>query len=238
MTPIDPINMFSSWSVMRGLRNSIRRIMPMESGHRHLKMPVLETERLLLRKLDQEDLKGIIAWEAVPGAQNTEVEAQEFLEYCFREYRERGIGPWGMQLKETGAIVGNCGFPHIVFKNRCAEVNYDVTLRHRGKGLAPEALNALLKFGFRDIDLIRIQARCDPGNLSSERVMLKAGMRFEGLIEESLFSKDTNPKQKLYAISADDFNRSATHVYGCQIDGAEQSDGSSEIPAKDSATSD
>jgi [ribosomal protein S5]-alanine N-acetyltransferase len=185
----------------------------MGSEHRQLKMPVLETERLVLRKLDQEDLIDIIAWEAVPGAQNTEVEAQEFLEFCFREYRERGIGPWGMQLKETGAIVGNCGFPHIVFKNRCGEVNYYVTLQHRGKGLAPEALKALLKFGFRDIELMRIQARCDLGNLSSERVMLKTGMRFEGLIDDSLFSEDPNPKQKLYAISANDFNQAATSVY-------------------------
>jgi [ribosomal protein S5]-alanine N-acetyltransferase len=227
MAPIDPINILSCWLLIKAMRNRIRRILPMECERRLLKMPVLETERLVLRKLDQEDLKDIIAWEAVPGAQNSEVEAQEFLEYCFREYRERGIGTWGMQLKETGAIVGNCGFPHIVFKNRCGEVNYDVTHRHRGKGLAPEALKALLKFGFRDIELIRIQARCDLDNLSSERVMLKVGMRFEGLIEDSLFSKGPNPKQKLYAISANDFNRAATSGYGRQIDGAEHSDGSS-----------
>jgi len=213
MAPGDPINIFSCWSLIKIMRNRVRRILPMESGYRQLKMPVLETERLVLRKLDQEDLKDIIAWEAVPAAQNTEVEAQKFLEYCFREYRERGIGPWGMQFKETGAIVGNCGFPHITFKNRCGEVNYYVTLRHRGQGLAPEALKALLKFGFWDIDLIRIQARCELGNLSSERVMLKTGMRFEGLIEDSLFSENPNPKQKLYAISANDFNRAATGVY-------------------------
>ena len=196
------------------MRSRIRRILRIESEYRLLKMPVLETERLVLRKLDQEDLKDIIAWEALPGAQNSEIEAQEFLEYCFREYRDRGIGPWGMQLKETGEIVGNCGFPHIIFKNRCGEVNYCVTLQHRGRGLALEALMALLGFGFGDIGLIRIQARCDLDNLSSERVMLKAGMRFEGLIENSPFSKDPNPKQKLYAILTSDFNRATASVYG------------------------
>src|ERR1700722_8671114 len=131
MAPIDPIKILSSWSAMKSLRNRIRRILPMESEDRQLKMPTLETERLVLRKLDQEDLKDIIAWEAVPGLQSTEAEAREFLEYCFREYRHRGVGPWGMQLKESGAIVGNCGFPHIDFKRRCGEVNYDVTVRHR-----------------------------------------------------------------------------------------------------------
>ncbi len=202
---------------MKPLWNRIRRIIPMDTGQQKLKMPVLETERLVLRKLDQDDLRDIIAWEEVPSAQSPEVDAKQFLDFCFREYRERGIGPWGMQLKETGAIVGNCGFPHIIFKDHCGEVNYYVAPRHRGQGLALEALKALLEFGFRDIGLTRIQARCDPDNLSSERVMQKAGMRFEGLTEQARSSKDPSPKQKLYAILRSEFNLAATGVLDCPI---------------------
>jgi ribosomal-protein-alanine N-acetyltransferase len=62
-------------------------------------------------------------------------------------------------------------------------------------------------FGFRDIGLTRIQARCQPDNLSSERVMQKAGMRFEGWIESAPSAKDPTPKQKLYAIQEHDFNK-------------------------------
>lgn len=184
----------------------MRRIFRVATGQRVLQMQVLESERLVFRKFDQDDLRNIVAWEEIPGAQNMEVEAQEFLDYCFREYRERGIGPWRMQLKETGAIVGNCGFPEIVLKNLCGEVNYYVALRHRGQGLAPEALKTLLTFGFREIGLTRIQARCEPDNLSSERVMQKAGMKFEGWVEQAPHSKDSSPKQKLYAMFAKDFH--------------------------------
>jgi [ribosomal protein S5]-alanine N-acetyltransferase len=109
-------------------------------------------------------------------------------------------------LKETKVIVGNCGFPHVIFKSLCGEVNYYVAPGHRGQGLAPEALKALLKLGFRGIGLTRIQARCELGNLSSERVMQKAGMVFEGLIEDAHSSKDPSPKQKLYVIHGKDFN--------------------------------
>ena len=112
----DQINHFFHSPVMKSLRNRIRRILPTDLGQRKLQMPVLETERLVLRQLDQDDLRDITAWEEVTSAQNNDVAAQEFLDYCFREYRERGIGPWGIQLKETGAIVGNCGFPDIVLK--------------------------------------------------------------------------------------------------------------------------
>jgi [ribosomal protein S5]-alanine N-acetyltransferase len=206
----DRINLFSRWPVMNALRNRVRRMIRMSSGQRKVKMAVLETERFVLRKVEQNDLSDIIAWEETRVAKSTGVQAQEFLDYCFREYRDRGIGPWGIQLKETKVIVGNCGFPHVIFKNLCGEVNYFVAPRHRGKGLAPEALKALLKFGFRDIGLARIQARCEFGNLSSERVMQKAGMTFEGLIEDAPSSKDPSHKQKLYVIHRKVFDLAGT----------------------------
>jgi RimJ/RimL family protein N-acetyltransferase len=223
----DRISFLSRWPVVKAFRSGIRRMFRMGSGQRKLDMPVLETERLVLRKLDLSDLRDIIAWEDVPIAQNAEVQAQEFLDYCFREYRERGIGPWGIQLKETRVIVGNCGFPHVIFKSLCGEVNYYVAPGHRGQGLAPEALKALLKFGFRDVELARIQARCELGNLSSERVMQKAGMMFEGLIEDAPSLKSPILKQKLYAILAEEFNLSGTGAQDCAINATPHSDGRS-----------
>jgi ribosomal-protein-alanine N-acetyltransferase len=223
----DRIILFSRWQVVKAFRSGIRRMIRMGLGQRKLDMPVLETERLVLRKLDQDDLKDIVAWEDVPIAQSARVQAQDFLDYCFREYRERGIGPWGIQLKETKVIVGNCGFPHIIFKSLCGEVNYYVAPRHRGQGLAPEALGALLKLGFRDIGLARIQARCELGNLSSERVMQKAGMRFERLIEDAPSSKSPSPKQKLYAILAKEFDLAGTGLQDCTTNATAHSNGRS-----------
>ncbi len=223
----DSIGFFSRWPVMKALRNRFRRILSVSSRQRKLKMPVLETKRLVLRQLDQDDLRDIIAWEEVTMARNTDVAAQEFLDYCFREYRERGVGPWGIQWKETGAIVGNCGFPHIIFKNLCGEVNCYIASRHRGQGLAPEALQALFQWGFRDIGLTRIQARCEPDNLSSQRLAQKAGMRYEGWIESAPFSKDPSPKQKLYAILGHDFNIGSTNINNHAINKTAPSDGRS-----------
>lgn len=210
---------------MKALRNRMRRILPGVSGHRKLTMPVLETERLVLRKFDQDDLPDILRWEEISNARNPKIDAQKFLDYSFGEYREGGAGPWGMQLKKSGEMVGNCGFPHIIFEELCGEVNYYVDPRHRGQGLALEAVKALLKFGFRDIGLTRIQGRCEPENLGSERVMQKAGMKFEGFIEHAPFSNDPSPKQKLYAISGNDFGQPANGVDDCATNMTVQSDG-------------
>jgi ribosomal-protein-alanine N-acetyltransferase len=190
-------------------------------------MPVLETERLVLRKFEQDDLKDILAWEEISNGRNAKVEAQKFLEYCFGEYRAGGAGPWGMQLKATGAMVGNCGFPHLIFEELCGEVNYYVDQRHRGQGLAPEAVKALLKFGFQEIGLARIQARCEPDNFGSERVMQKAGMKFEGFIEHAPFSNQPTPKQKLYTILGKDFRLPANGLDECSKNMTAQPDGCS-----------
>ena len=167
------MGLFSRLPALKALRICIRRMISFNPVQRKLKMQVLETERLVLRKLEREDLRDIIAWEDLPDAQSAELQAQEFLDYCFREYRDWGFGPWGILLKETGTIVGNCGFPHIIFKNLCGEVNYYIATRHRGKGLALEALKALLQFGFWERSGWRESRHDASRKTSPERVMVK-----------------------------------------------------------------
>jgi len=164
-------------------------------------MRPLETERLLLREFRQEDLGGVIRWEVwVDPQHNNEIEAQKLLDYCFREYGKSGIGPWGMVVKKTGLLVGSCGLPHISFQQGTGEVNYYVARQYRGQGLATEALMAVLGFGFGDIGLTRIQGRCTPDNRSSERVMQKAGLKFERMIRSDAASDAASRKEKLFVI--------------------------------------
>lgn len=167
-------------------------------------MRAFETERLLLGEFHQEDLRDVASWEEGSGAQSVEVAAQEFLDFCFREYRERGIGPWGMRLKKTGRMVGNCGFPHLDLRRNTAEVNYYVAPQHRGLGLATEALKALMEFGSEELGLTEIQARCAADNVQSERVMQKAGMRFKRSLR-SASSGEGGREERLYvaAVRAD-----------------------------------
>jgi ribosomal-protein-alanine N-acetyltransferase len=169
-----------------------------------LKMSELETERLRLREFRQSDLTAVAGWEGTE-------HAEKFLEFCFQSYREWGMGPWAMLLKETGVIAGNCGFCRINYDRGagtleyCGDVNYYVAPQHRGKGFATEALRAILKFGFSDLRLTRIQGRCAPDNVSSERVMQKAGLKFERMIAAG---GESSPQEKLYAISREDFQAS------------------------------
>jgi ribosomal-protein-alanine N-acetyltransferase len=175
-----------------------------------LKMRELQTARLVLREFQQADLTDVTSWEQG-------LEPQNFLEFCFGSYRKWGMGPWAMLLKERRRIVGSCSFCRISYDRAlktfdyCGEVNYFVAPQYRGSGLATEALRAILGFGFRDIRLTRIQGRCSPENLSSERVLQKAGLQFERMI---LASRGGSPDEKLYAIMREDYQILRTGVTG------------------------
>jgi ribosomal-protein-alanine N-acetyltransferase len=166
----------------------------------NLKMIELETERLRLRQFQDSDLANVALWDKT-------LRAEEFLEFCFRSYREWGMGPWAMVLKESEAIAGNCSFCRIGYERElgkleyCGEVNYFVAPPYRGKGFASEALRIMLRFGFVDLKLTRIQGRCAPENVSSERVLQKAGLKFDRMI----VGREGSSEDKLYVISREDF---------------------------------
>ncbi len=165
-----------------------------------LKMSDLQTERLLLREFRQTDVANVARWEGT-------LHAEKFIEFCLQSYRAWGMGPWAMLHKQSGALVGNCGFCRIRYDRAldtleyCGEVNYFVAPQYRREGFATEALRAVLKFGFCDLRLTRIQGRCAPVNASSERVMQKAGLKFDRMIAGAA---EGSPEERLYAITRED----------------------------------
>jgi ribosomal-protein-alanine N-acetyltransferase len=173
-----------------------------------LSMPNLETRRLHLRRFEERDVAGALAWandEAVfrysfsEPPRNME-EAGAFLRYCFQEYESKGIGPWLVELRENGEQVGNCSFKSIDAANSSIEINYFFGSRHWGKGLGTEAIGAMLRFGFAVIGANRMEARSIADNAASQRVAQKAGMRFEGMLRESVYAKGRFYDLKVYSI--------------------------------------
>ncbi|NIW38715.1 MAG: GNAT family N-acetyltransferase, partial [Gemmatimonadetes bacterium] len=72
---------------------------------------------------------------------------------------------------------------------RQAEIGYDLAHRHWGRGLMTEALRPMLRFGFEEMDLHRIEAGVTVGNEASARVLEKLGFREEGLLRRGGYWK-------------------------------------------------
>lgn len=57
-----------------------------------------------------------------------------------------------------------------------------------------------IDFGFNKIKLHRLEARCITANFGSEKVMLKNGMKFEGVLRDVVYAKGAFRSLKLYSI--------------------------------------
>lgn len=152
--------------------------------------PVLNTTRLILRALRPSDLDDLyeyasdpeidhyVPWERYKNFEEARENLNEFLE----EYQKDGLGAWGIEHRADQKLIGiiNTSIPHRI--NRRVEVGYTISRAYWNHGLATEALQAVIQFGFEKMELVRMEAVVLPENIASARVLEKAGMRFEGLI--------------------------------------------------------
>lgn len=154
--------------------------------------PRLETERLILRKLTPGDADDIfeyasddevtkfMTWETHQSIDNS----RSFIDFTLGRYERDEAGEWGITLKETGKLVGATGFAWFDSKNNRAEIGYVLARPYWGRGIMPEALVRLLRFGFEVMELNRIECCHFLPNEKSGRVMQKAGMSYEGVARE------------------------------------------------------
>lgn len=170
--------------------------------------PVLPTPRLILRALQPSDLNDLYEYASDPQIdqhvpwehyRNIE-EARENLNDFLEEYEKDGLGAWGIEHRADRKLIGiiNTSIPHRT--HRRVEVGYTISRAYWGQGYATEALQALIQFGFEKMDLLRIEAVVLPKNKSSAKVLLKAGMQYEGLLRHYQVWRDQPRDLEMYAI--------------------------------------
>jgi ribosomal-protein-alanine N-acetyltransferase len=147
---------------------------------------VLETERLILRRLTLDDLDDLAAlyrdpevrrW--FPDGTRTLEQTREELAWVIDVYYARyGYGLWATILKETGAFIGRCGLLPWEIEGRTeVEVAYLLDPAYWGRGLATEAARAIADHAFGTLPVDRLICLVDPGNDTSRRVATRIGMR-------------------------------------------------------------
>lgn len=162
----------------------------MQESHQ---FPVIVTERLILRELTPKDLefyhhhfniREIIDGCAFPGPENLETAREELELYCLNSFREGKGARWGIVLKDIKELVGTCGIYGWNKIARRAEIGYDLDPKQWGKGIMTEALRAILRYGFEEMNLNRIQAIIDTENNRSLNLALRLGFRNEGVLRQ------------------------------------------------------
>ena len=103
-------------------------------------------------------------------------------------------------LAQTGELVGDCVLFWRSQEHKQGEVGYVFNPAYHGRGLATEAVGALLRLGFEGLGLHRIAGHLDGRNAASARVLERAGLRREAHLVENEFVKGEWTDELIYAI--------------------------------------
>ena len=178
-------------------------------------LPSLETERLILRKMTLGDAKAVFAYASDPEVtryviwerHRTLGDSVRFLNSLVEGYENTEEVSWGIVYKGDRRFVGGCSIVGWNPDHARAEIGYVLSKEYWGRGLMPEAVRAMIRFGFERMGLNRVEARCISDNAASARVMEKAGMTYEGTLREREFIKGIYRDIKVYSILKSEYRR-------------------------------
>ncbi|MGH1387509.1 GNAT family N-acetyltransferase [Kordia sp.] len=151
----------------------------------------LETERLIIRGLIEQDIDGMFALDSDPEVHKylgnkpikQKEEALKYIKDVNKQYAERGIGRWAIEIKETGEFVGWCGlrlYTEYTFNNQTNfhDIGYRLRREFWGKGYATEASVACLDYAWNVLKLEKVYGITEMGNEASHKVLLKIGLNY------------------------------------------------------------
>jgi len=153
--------------------------------------PEINTERLVLREINQEDAEGIYKLRSNPEVARYETfqpytnikQAEDTIKWFSDEYKNKKGIVWGISLKDQTEIIGilHC---EIEMPKVRADFGYDLRPEYWNKGIMTETVKALLEFTFNKIDVFRIESAVSTKKYGSIRVLEKLGFVKEGILRK------------------------------------------------------
>lgn len=157
--------------------------------------PVIETDRLLLRRITNDDVNEVFELRSNPEtmkyiprplAKSTQ-DALDHIEMIEEKINVNAGINWAITLKGNPKLLGIIGFYRMQPENYRAEIGYMLLPDFHGKGIVPESVETLIKYGFESMKLHSIEAIIAPENYASEKVLQKCGFTKEAHFKESEF---------------------------------------------------
>ncbi|NLR91482.1 MULTISPECIES: GNAT family N-acetyltransferase [Flammeovirga] len=150
-----------------------------------------ETDELIVRDLEQQDLEGIFLLDSDPEVHEflgkrpikTIEEAQKVVDYITGQYKTNGIGRWAVIDKATNDFVGWTGLKYeeeLRTEFNYYDIGYRLRKKYWGKGIATTTALASLKYGFEKLNLEEICGAAEIDHIASNTVLKKIGLKLSG----------------------------------------------------------
>lgn len=160
--------------------------------------PQLITERLILDQIKPSDIPNIVAYAGNPNITETtrtmphpyfDEDAIAWMNMANNGFKEGDLYIFAIRQKETLNFIGGIGLTLDIDNNR-AELGYWLAEPFWNKGYTTEAVQCILEFGFKTLNLNKITAVYLTTNEASGKVMIKNGMIKEGELLDHDIKKD------------------------------------------------
>ena len=187
-----------------GLSDSYR-----EGKSQHWEVPTIHTQRLVLRKIIESDIPALykmcsnpnvaklVTWEPHKSIEET----RAFYNFVKFSYVQR-VPRFGFALKEDPTeIIGEATAFWSSKRDKIIELGVMLNESYWGKGYMVEALEAVIDYAWKNMNIVRIQARCKTENTQSFKMLTKLGMHHEGCLKKSLFCKGKAWDMEMFSIT-------------------------------------
>lgn len=152
-----------------------------------------DTERLLLRRFEMSDVESVHRnWASDPEVQlnygepvyKTIKRVSGLLDKYIGSYNKPYYYRWAVIEKTSGECIGQIAYFLVDPGNEFAEIEYCIGSAYQGKGYATEACKEMIRYGFEQIGLHKVQICCRTTNNRSKRVIEKCGLTYEGTLRD------------------------------------------------------
>lgn len=174
--------------------------------------PEINTERLNLRQIKQEDRESIyeilsnfevIKYDTFELFTNMK-QAEDMINWFDEAFKQKQAIFWGISFKSSSEIIGFCKCEIEIPKVR-ADFGYDLNPKHWNKGIITEALSAIMNFTFNALDVNRIEATVSTENIASIKVLKKLGFTQEGILRERSYLRGSYHDMIMFSILKNEY---------------------------------
>jgi ribosomal-protein-alanine N-acetyltransferase len=186
----------------------------------------MSTERLLLRPFTTDDIpyafqnwtsdSAVTEFLRWPTHQDISV-TESVLKDWIESYQDKAFYQWAIVLKEIDEPIGTISVVNMNEKTNTVEIGYCIGRTWWNKGYTSEAFLRLIPFFFDVVKANRIEARHDPNNATSGKVMQKCGLTLEGILRKADWNNKGIVDACMYSILAVDYYKARACFNGERI---------------------
>lgn len=180
----------------------------------HTGTQTIETERLILRRFEYSDCGSVFAnWASDEEVQkmysepvySTPEAVKGLLDKYISAYEKEDCYRWAVIERKSGQCIGQIAYFLVDSKNHFAEIEYCIGQQFQCRGFATEAAKAVIDFGFRNMNLHKVQICTKTINAPSKRVIEKCGLTYEGTLRDYFYMDGKYVGRLYFSILRDEY---------------------------------